>query len=174
MAELRLRTDDWRDAGKWRAVLLGAAPDPRQHPETRWAAGWPEWLESHEEAKPGDVWPIKESPDGLTPSRRGQFIITSSRPDLDWPVTHYALVCPVLSCPDGVHAWHHAYDCEAGDTFGAACKRGPGRHSCWDWSGSIEGGNLTAAPSLQVLLSDPPGRTCAYHGFLREGVMTNA
>ena len=173
MAELRLRSDNWRDAGFWRAVLLGAAKDPRQHPETRWSPGWTEWLLTNTEARVGDVWPIRESPDGMTPEGRGPFVLTTCRTDVDWPVTHYALVCPKHLCPDGVHAWHHAYDCPAGDTFGAPCKVGAGRRSCWNWSGSIEEGNLTAAPSLQVLPSDPPGKTCEYHGFLQQGVMTN-
>jgi hypothetical protein len=167
VAELRLRTDDWRDAGRWRAIVLGAVPDPRQHPETRWVEGWTTWLERNEPARPGDVWRVRQNP-------AGPNVMLSSGERYDWPIACYVLVCPLPRCPDGAHQWHHAYDCSAGDTYGAACKRGPGRLSCWDWSGSIEAGNLNAAPSLQVLPSDPPGLTCEYHGFLRQGVMTNA
>lgn len=168
MSELRLRTDaNWNDAGKWRSILLGASPDPREHPETRWVEGWTTWLLRHEPARPGDVWRIRQDPVGPHVT----LAWSENRPA--WPVACYALVCPKERCPEGVHEWHHAYDCEAGTRLSAACKRGAGRLSCWDWSGSIEGGDLTASPSLQVLASKPPGKTCEYHGFLRQGVMTD-
>lgn len=164
---LRLRHDSWRDAGKWRAILLGAVPDPRKEPH-RYDELWPAWIQTHDEAKVGDVWRIQQRPFGphIVYSYRGN--------DPTWPVSHYALVCPVRTCPDGIHMWAHAYNCPALSTFGAPCKRGAGRLSCWDWTGSVESGTLTAQPSLQVLpCPDKSGKptTCQFHGYLREGVL---
>lgn len=166
MAALRLRTDEWHTAGAWRAVLLGAAPDPRADPH-RWARHFTTWLEEgHEEAKVGDVWRLRRCPTGP------HIVQGYAENHLDWPVSHYALVCPVATCADGVHGWAHAYDCPAGDHFGAECKVGPGRLSCWTWTGSIEAGTLTASPSLHILpASAPTFKTCEFHGFLTNGVL---
>jgi hypothetical protein len=160
---LRQRTDLWWDAGRWRAILLGAVPDPRLDPSVKWHQPFLHYLDDHEEAKIGDVWVFRTCPTG--PKIRTTYQLPTAD-DAHWPVTHYGLVCPVPNCQAGVHVWHHAYDCPAGDTFGADCKRAaaatPGgstirkRGSCWDWTGSVEGGDLTASPSLQVI------KNCAF------------
>jgi hypothetical protein len=167
MTTLRLRTDNWHDAGHWRAILLGAAEDPRKDP-SRWDRLWPQWIESHEEAKVGDVWRIRQQPHGPHVS----YGYGESHPD--WPISGYALVCPVSTCREGAHMWLHAYDCPAGSKWGQPCKRGPNRWSCWDWSGSVEAGDLTAAPSLMILpCPNAQGvpTTCQFHGFLTRGVL---
>lgn len=76
----------------------------------------------------------------------------------------YALTCPNASCKQGVHVWDHAWDCRPG----ARKCDGSG---CWTWTGSIEGGTLTAQPSLHVLVSKGG---CGWHGWLRQGEMTAA
>lgn len=165
---VRLRTDNWHDAGRWRAILLHAVPDPRIPSNVKWSQGWPEWHDTHEEAKLGDVWRIRQRPFGPT------IGLTETERQPTWWTVGYALVCPVESCHEGVHSWVHAHNCPAGSTWGAQCKRGPERRSCWDWSGSVEAGDLTAAPSLQVLpCPDAAGNptTCAFHGFLTRGVI---
>jgi len=167
---LRARTDMWWDAGRWRAILLGAVPDPREDRSINWHAPFLHWLDNHEEARVGDVWVFRQRPTG--PS-----VVTTYIPpeggNSHWPVTHYGLVCPVETCKAGVHVWHHAHDCPAGETFGADCKRGPGRYSCWEWTGSVAAGDLSATPSLQVL-AEIEGRkldTCGFHGFLKAGIL---
>jgi hypothetical protein len=176
---LRARYDSWHDAGRWRAILLGAVPDPRLDRSIRWDADFLSYLDRHDEARPGDVWIFRRRPAGPNVS----YSYREPTPmDAHWPVAGYGLVCPIESCRYGVHAWEHAHNCPANDTFGADCKRGAGRISCWDWSGSIEGGDLTANPSLQVLPSkDPvtdveyppedPRQSCRFHGWLRAGVV---
>lgn len=155
---LRRRSDDWRDAGRWRAILLGAVPDPRLDRMVRWDPDFLAWIDTHDAALVGDVWEV----------RRGQVnghLAHSHNGDRDWAVGGYALVCPVESCTYGVHSWTHAFDCPARETFGGRCKRGEGRQSCWDWTGSVEDHDLTADPSLQVL------KACLFHGHLRQGVL---
>lgn len=164
---LRLRTDNWHDAGRWRAILLHAAPDPRTDSNVKWAQGWPDWIDSHEAAQPGDVWRMRQRPFGPL------VALTENEKEPTWWTVGYALVCPVITCREGVHPWIHAHDCPAGSLWGADCKRGAGRRSCWDWTGSVEHHDLTAAPSLQVL-SEKDGRkldTCGFHGYLRSGVL---
>lgn len=167
---MRLRTDDWHDAGRWRAVLLGANEDPRQNPSA-YEPGWADWLETHEPAKPGDVWAIRQN---LRPGTTAVMLSwTGDRNGEHWPVVAYALTCPVPRCPEGAHVWHHAHDCPAGSRLDRPCKRTTDddrpRYSCWDWTGSPLDGSLAAAPSLQVLASN--GKTCEFHGFLRAGVL---
>ncbi len=171
MPVLRLRTDSWRDAGKWRAILLHAAEDPRVPSNIKWAQGWPDWHDTHEEAKVGDVWRLRQRPFGP------HVVLTETEHEATWWTIGYALVCPVEKCRDGVHSWTHAYNCPALGHWGVDCKRGAGRWSCWDWTGSVEAGDLTAAPSLHVLSEiERDGKTvkldtCGFHGYLRAGVV---
>lgn len=175
---LQLRTDEWHTAGAWRAILLGATPDPRRDAPEHWAPDFLEWVKHNRPAEVGDVWEVRQKPSG-------PHIIYASGPlrpeTATWPVSHYALVCPVTSCRDGVHPWAHAYNCPAGDTNGADCKIGAGRLSCWDWTGTVGDHNLTANPSLMILPTkdaagvaypaSDPRQTCRFHGFLRNGVL---
>lgn len=170
-AALRLRADAWHDAGRLRAIRLGAVPDPRSQPSVRWDPGWLEFVASGEPARVGDVWAFRQRPDGP------HVVLSYGGSHPEWPLACYALVCPVERCKEGAHCWHHAYDCAAGTTRGAACKRGAGRLSCWDWSGSVEAGTLSAQPSLQVCTEvERAGKkvrldTCGFHGFLTGGVL---
>lgn len=145
---MRLRTDSWYWAGIHRAVLNGGLGAPALQ-------GWGE-LQSDFDATPiaelGDVW------------RSGGFASNQ--------FGGYVLTCPeTVRCSVGVHPWWHAYDCPAGRLTDGVCKRGAGRDSCWDWSGSPENGTLTALPSLHVLVERGG---CGWHGYLRDGVMSPA
>jgi hypothetical protein len=166
---VNLRTDSWHDACRLRAVRLGAVPDPTKLPAAERDRYDPEWLvyvATREPARPGDVWQLRQNPSGPYVQRS----YGGNRPG--WPVCGYVLVCPVATCPEGGHDWDHAFDCPAGARFGAACKRGAARASCWDWSGNAGDGTLTANPSLQVLpCPDAAGvpTTCQFHGWLRAG-----
>jgi hypothetical protein len=173
---LRLRTDEWYDAGAWRAILLGARPDPREDPSIKWHPPFLHFLDDHDEATPGDVWEVRRGTDG-----QGHLVLAHGTTHEDWPVTGYGLVCPIETCRDGVHTWTHAHNCPARESYGGRCKRGVGRLSCWDWTGSIEHHDLTASPSLQILPSKdakgvpyPSGdtrQTCEFHGWLKAGIL---
>lgn len=170
---LRLRHDEWHDAGRWRAILLGAVPDPREDHTIRWDPEFLSWLDHHDEAKVGDVWAFRTKPSGPNVVT-SYHDVTADGLRSHWPVTHFGLVCPIETCHEGVHVWHHAYNCKARDTFGADCKRGKGRGSCWDWSGSIESNDLSANPSLEIK-TEIDGRrlnTCGFHGHLKAGVLS--
>jgi hypothetical protein len=158
MAPLRRREDSWWTAGKKRTVLLGAVPDPRRDDAKNWSQDYLKALSdpAFEEAKPGDVWEVRLDPtDDRTQSiRRGG--------NEHWQVIGYVLVCPNEACLYGVHQWTHASDCKA--PYGDVCKHGG--PSCWTWTGSIEGGDLTGHPSLFAKFKE-----CGWHGFLQQGVM---
>lgn len=181
MTVMRARYDNYRDAGRWRAIVLGAVPDPREDRSVSWDPGFLSFLDRHDEAKEGDVWVFRLKPAGphVTATWRAVDAETAH-----WPVSHYGLVCPAKNCRYGVHVWDHAYNCPAREVWGADCKRGGKRLSCWDWTGTIEAHTLTADPSLHILpvkdKSDQPypaddlRQTCQWHGWLKKGAMTQA
>lgn len=157
MAKLRRREDSWWDAGRKRAVRLGASPDPATDHERNWADHFLKMLANREfeEAKPGDVWEVRQDPrDGRT---------QTVRLDPAWTVIGYVLTCPNEQCSEGVHQWTHARDCKA--PFENCKNGGP---SCWNWEGTIEDGDLTGNPSLWAS-ADLGG--CGWHGYLRHGEM---
>lgn len=157
---MRLRTEHWWDAGRKRAILLGAAADPRLDDPARWDKVFLDFLNTDgNEALLGDVWVIR-----LHPRSRRQ---TSWRDHEEWPIVGYGLTCPLETCDAGIHIWDHAYDCDF--YKGSDCKIGAERLSCWTWTGSVEAGDLTASPSLHCV-KDLGG--CGYHGFLQNGVMS--
>lgn len=161
---MRLRVDSWWEAGRKRAVLLGAVPDPRQDDSKNWAAHWLACLndDSFEPAMPGDVWEVRQSPD------EPGVISYHSADRQDWLLTGYGLWCPNEKCHEGMHSWTHAHDCPARFHDDGLCKTGEkqGVQSCWIWSGSIEAGDLTASPSLFI-----DDASCGWHGFLQQGQM---
>lgn len=185
---MRLRTDSCWDAFAKRAVLLGTRPDPRgvrriTFPDrrpgragppriTRWA---PEYVamvrdDGFEPARDGDVWRIRGHAELRGRADDGSLftsMINSWGEDHPtWPVIGYGLTCPNRACLEGGHRWTHAHDCRG--LYGEPCKAGPGRLSCWEWTGSPEDGNLSASPSLFI---DWDG--CGWHGFLTSGAMTS-
>lgn len=179
MVILRARHDAWHDAGRWRAILLGAVPDPRLDRSVSWDPRFLTWLDRHDEARPGDVWTFRRRPTGPEIVHAYGEV---RRDTAHWPVTHYGVVCPAEHCAYGVHVWAHAFDCPAREDFRGVCKRGAGRPSCWDWSGSVAGHDLTANPSLQILATKDKAtgleypaedrrQTCRFHGWLRQGVV---
>lgn len=159
---MRIRTDSWWDAGRKRAVLLAAVPDPLRDEATDWDPVWLEFLRTPEnEARPGDVWVLRQQP--------GDASLRSWRNDpevADWPVTGYGLVCPDEGCDAGVHCWDHASDCP-GRYKGGFCKNGG--PSCWRWTGTPEDDTLTGEPSLLIRGES----TCGWHGHLRSGQMVS-
>lgn len=160
MAQLRRRIGDWWYAGMKRAVLLGAVEDPRQTPDKNWHGEYLDKLndDSFEEAKVGDVWIVRG---GMEDEHR---VFVHGDGHEDWPIIGYGLWCPNERCQHGVHLWTHASDCNARYGDVSTCKTGG--LSCWRWSGSIEGGDLTAQPSLFA-----NHESCGWHGFLTAGEM---
>ena len=75
--------------------------------------------------------------------------------DGEGPIAGYAICCP--RCGQ-VHYWTTALNCKP-------CPH-QGKSSCWQWSGSAEAGTLTASPSLFAQ------RACGWHGWLRNGELT--
>jgi hypothetical protein len=153
---VRIRTDSWWEAGRKRAVLLGAVPDPLADAETDWDPDWLEFMRSGDEAKPGDVWVVRSTGHGRT--------YRADQGDAG-PIVGYGLVCPAEHCSSGVHIWDHASDCP-GRYQGGVCKNGgPG---CWTWTGRPEDDTLTGNPSLLIRAE---GGGCGWHGYLRDGQM---
>lgn len=150
---MRLRTDDWWMAGFKRAVFCGARPDPRSIPPEsgRWDGDLIGKLDdpAFEPAQDGDAWEIRWH----VAEGRGLF-------------AGYALTCPDTSCDEGVHLWTSAANCPSDDR--GICGHS-GKGSCWDWTGSVEAGDLSASPSLHA-----EGARCGWHGFLAEGRMERA
>lgn len=149
-------------------MLNGALPDPRttlsEHGE--WSPDWLVFAEHGEEAKPGDVWVLRQPPGD--PSRRHY-----GEQHQDWPIVGYALTCPKATCKSGVHAWDHTHECKAGHLVGGVmtqCQQGADR-GCWSWSGSPYDGTLTGSPSLHCV--EALGG-CGWHGFMRSGEMVGA
>lgn len=151
---MRLRADDFRIAG-WKRVHdlhscthtpeeISASEAPAVAGGTRHVAHMPDHA-LIEAAQPGDVWRVIGPEDQLL---------------------GYALTCPRAECDQGVHDWTHAYDC--GYWPDRECKAGPGRTSCWEWTGSPEAGDLTASPSLHCV-AERGG--CGFHGWLKNGVL---
>jgi hypothetical protein len=159
VTELRRREDFWWEAGKKRAILLGAIADPREDDATHWDPEYLAMLSDPERqpAIPGDVWEVRLDPND---KRRQSYRREGCE---DWQVIGYGLVCPNEACDYGIHVWTHASDCKA--PYGQeGCKRN--QPSCWTWTGSIEGGDLTASPSLFA-----KSKECGWHGFLQQGEM---
>ena len=160
---LRLRQDvHWWEAGAKRAIRLGGRPDPRQEPSKNWDAGYLRRLNDpeFEECRDGDVWRILIDPGDPR---------TSTWLDREgWIIGGYVLWCPATNCNEGLHWWSHARDCNADRMKGEPCKTGekPGQSSCWTWTGTVEGNDLTATPSLFA-----SGAQCNWHGFLTNGEM---
>jgi hypothetical protein len=155
--KLRRREDFWWRAGKKRAVLLGAVPDPREDDSKDWAPDYLAYLSDSkaEEVKPGDVWEFRK----VEGEKATQTYRLKGNEHLT--VVGYGLWCPNERCQEGMHVWTHASDCKA--PFGPCKHGGP---SCWNWSGTIEDNDLTGQPSLWA---NHPG--CGWHGFLRAGEM---
>lgn len=147
---MRVRTDSLHIAGWKRAHdLLGCPLTKPLSAEGRdhlahHVSHRAEWADV-EPAAPGDVWILRNTNRGIV---------------------GYALTCPKVDCHEGVHPWDHAYNCPV--------RTEPDAPPCWSWSGSIEEGNLTAAPSLQVMteIDGKPTGSCGYHGFLQSGQMS--
>jgi len=158
---VKLRTDPeiWpHDAGRKRAVLLGAVPNPLDDLETNWSEDWLAFVRADGgEAAPGDVWEISINPDN---DRQHSCV-----PHEGWTVVGYTLWCPNEACPFGTHEWTHAHDCKPYD--GVPCKNGG--PSCWTWTGSPLDGTLTASPSLY---SPRDIGGCGWHGHLNAGELT--
>lgn len=155
---MRLRTDSWHDAGAKRAVQLGARPDPTTEPALAWYEPYAVMLadDAFEAAQPGDAWRLVVGTTWPKVRLPGQ-----EPPDVGVTIG-YALTCPVEKCPEGVHHWAHARDCEARMGQHRPCKAGG--PSCWTWTGSPEAGDLTAVPSLWMRWD-----RCGFHGFLTGG-----
>lgn len=153
---LRRREDFWWRAGKKRAILLGAVPDPREDDSKNWDPDYLAYLSDPkaEECKPGDVWEFRDLGDGTQTYRR--------KGHTKAPVIGYGLWCPNERCHYGMHVWTHASDCKA--DAGKPCKNGG--PSCWNWEGTIEDNDLTAHPSLWA-----NHESCGWHGYLRHGEM---
>lgn len=149
---MRLRTDSWYIAGWKRAAALGR-PD---------VAG--SVLDDPvPAAELGDVWVIRFDGD-RTQSH-------DNTPE-DWPIIGYALTCPNEQCRFGVHDWTWANNCGEKLPEGEArCTHMRDRRSCWQWSGSVDDGTLTATPSLH---SPTELGGCGWHGHLRDGEMVPA
>jgi hypothetical protein len=100
-----------------------------------------------EPAKPGDTWRIKwHSTD---------------------TVAGYIICCP--KCLQ-LHHWTTANNCSK-DVKDGICVHsrstdGGELGSCWEWTGSAEENTLTASPSLHA------SGACGYHGWLRNGILT--
>jgi len=158
---MRVRTDSWHNAGRKRAVLLGAVPNPLNDPDRSWSPDWRRFMVAPgNEAVPGDCWVVRQNPDDGT--ERGWGAST-----LGWPVVGYGLVCPLESCTEGVHVWDHASDCPG--RFGSEpCKYDNGQAGCWTWTGTPEDDTLTGSPSLHCM-AERGG--CGWHGWLRNGQM---
>lgn len=75
-------------------------------------------------------------------------------------IAGYAICCP--KCGD-IHVWTTATNCSSRKN-GVCSHSGVG--SCWEWTGSAEEGTLTASPSLLC-------HECGYHGWLRNGQLTD-
>ena len=107
---------------------------------------------------PGDIWRITWYKEGGGPGG---------------PFAGYAICCP--KCGD-IHQWttatncafqptSHSYKSTDGSEKSYKTCGHSGKASCWDWGGSAEEGTLTANPSLLC-------HTCGYHGWLRNGELT--
>lgn len=136
MTQIRSRTDcHWPDADKRRWLDEGRTLDD-------------DFLSPVERARilalppiePGDAWRVNWSNGNLA---------------------GYAIICP--TCRQ-VHTWTTAQNCTVNVVDGRCEHNRLGTGSCWQWSGSLETGDLTAMPSLH---SPPPG--CGWHGWLRNG-----
>jgi hypothetical protein len=156
---MRRRVDTYFTAGWKRAYALGNLPDAA-----------PSVIENPiPAAEPGDVWIIRADPnDWKTQTWADQHE--------DWPIVGYALTCPNERCRFGTHEWTHASNCNlkiTSEVIGSQprCQHEAEHRSCWEWTGTIEEGTLTATPSL---LSPEASGGCGWHGFLRNGEMVPA
>lgn len=152
---MRLRTDSWMAAGWKRAAATGARTDVAQSILD----------DDIPAAELGDVWIMRQSPKDVSTMNFGNS-------EADWPIVGYALTCPNPTCRFGVHDWTWANNCEQKlPEGGPRCAHRRDRRSCWEWSGTIEDGTLTASPSLH---SPENLGGCGWHGYLRDGEMSPA
>jgi hypothetical protein len=150
-ARMRFRTDGVH-------VAADAARLARGKP-MEWHRPSDLWLVSRvPPAQPGDCWRVRW---------HGSDAIAG-----------YALGC--VKCGD-VHYWTTALNCSQpkrsytyvdrdGTTKTGYADYHSGNGSCWTWTGSAEGGTLTASPSLHCL-ADKGG--CGYHGWLQNGILSD-
>lgn len=158
---MRVRVDRWWEAGRKRAVLLGAIPNPLDDASSAWDPAWLDFLRTPGgEAEPGDVWVLRSAP-GESGRSWAEDEVTAG-----WPIIGYGLTCPETKCEDGIHLWDHATGCPARFASGPCKNGGP---SCWTWTGQPEDDTLTGQPSLFM-----PTPGCGWHGYLRDGVMVPA
>lgn len=109
-----------------------------------------------------DYWELESKGVVLTPGEAWAIRWHSGEPDVEGPFAGYAIVCVKCS---RVHYWTTAVNCSSRRSLpsgGTTCDHG-GKASCWTWTGSIEGGDLTATPSLQDL------GDCKWHGHATAG-----
>lgn len=106
-------------------------------------------IEKTPPAQPGDTWRLHWAGEG----------------DM---LAGYAICCP--KCRE-VHRWTSANNCHEQEVDGLCIHErstnGGQLGSCWQWTGSAEDNHLTASPSLQI-------HTCGWHGWLRDGELTEA
>jgi hypothetical protein len=112
-------------------------------------------------AMPGDTWRLTWHPGADAPE------------GADGPLAGYAICCPL--CLE-VHYWSSADNCaskrpytitgtDGKDYQGWTCDHIEARTSCWTWTGSAEGGTLSAYASLYAR------KACGWHGWLDTGVL---
>ena len=145
---IRFRSDNWHYADM---RAKGSVTEPFES----WGLTQAQY-DAIEPAKPGDIWRSRWH------AENGQG-----------PIAGYAICCPKCG---SVHPWttatncsfqltQHSYTDDKGQqkTYNTCGHSGTG--SCWDWTGSAEDGTLSANPSLLC-------HTCGYHGWLRNGELT--
>lgn len=152
---MNLRTDGFRHAGWKRAAAVLGRDDVAQ-------AILDDPIPA---AALGDVWVIRAvtPPEGET---EGAFPWTSAH-ESEGPILGYAMTCPNEACRFGVHDWVWASNCSSRRANGT-CEHSDARRSCWNWTGSVEAGDLSAQPSL---FSPADSGGCGFHGFLTNGVL---
>lgn len=82
----------------------------------------------------------------------------------------YAICCP--RCRE-VHFWTHAVNCKTRRSLpdgGSTCGHERTGTSCWTWQTRWKGVPVNARPSLHC---DAKLGGCGYHGFLRNGALTD-
>jgi hypothetical protein len=143
---IRFRTDDMMAAEEARDRVAGK-------PASDWGKENAERVQSTPPIAAGDCWPITYSSHGGKPES----------------ICGYAICCP--KCGQ-LHYWTHANNCASKRKLPSGawtCDHQEARTSCWTWTLDERGWPVQAVASL---FANGEGH-CGYHGWLKDGALTD-